>query len=174
MKKLVQINGIDVDALKALAEQIKKNPDLAKESGNKWSARVQWLGGTRNKVYSRTHAIESDEPEHLLGSDTAPGPTELLLGAMGTCLAVTYVANAAARGIKIDSFELGLEGDIDLPAFFGFKDANPGFSTIKVKAYVKSSAPKDELQKLLEHAVKHSPVTNTVSRSVKIVPEIAS
>jgi len=168
----MRVNGIDVGEMEALAERIRQMPDVADERGNRWSARVQWLGGTRNKVYARTHSVESDEPEHLLGKDTALGPTELLLGAMGTCLSVTFVAKATARGIRIDSFELELEGDIDLAAFVGVREGNPGFSAIKVKAYVRGDVSREELQRLLEEAVRYSPVTNTVSRGTKIVAQV--
>lgn len=135
---------------------------------------MQWLEGTRTQVYAGKHTIQSDEPFHLLGKDTAAGPTELLLAAVESCLTVTYVANAAAEGVKIDALELQLEGDIDIPSFLGLKkDGNPGYKNVKIKAFVKSSAPREKLNQLLELAAKHSPVTNTVLNGAEIHQELA-
>jgi uncharacterized OsmC-like protein len=171
---MVVINGIDVDALKRYAENVKTDASFAEKYGNRWSARVQWLDGTRTQVYAGKHTIQSDEPIHLLGKDTAAGPTELLLAAVGSCLTVTYVANAAAEGVKLDSLELQLDGDIDIPAFLGLNEnGNPGYKTVKIKAFAKGNAPKEKLSQLLDKAVKHSPVINTVLKGAQITQELA-
>jgi OsmC-like protein len=47
-----------------------------------------------------------DEPPGLLGDDTAPNPSEALLAALGSCLAVGIHANAVARGITLKTLEL--------------------------------------------------------------------
>lgn len=42
--------------------------------------------------------LRADEPTLMGGSDTAPNPVKQLLGALGSCLAIGYTANASARG----------------------------------------------------------------------------
>jgi len=170
---MAAINGIDVDALKEYAGKVKTDAQFAQEHGNKWSARVQWLDGTRTQTYAGKHSVQSDEPPYLLGKDTAAGPTELLLAAVGSCLTVTYVANAAAQGVKINSLELQLDGEIDIPSFLGFKKGSSGYKSVKIRAYVRGEAPKEKLRDLLKLAVKRSPVTNTVLKGSRIVPVLA-
>ena len=50
----------------------------------------------------------------LLGEDEAANPVEYLLAGLAGCVTTSLVAHAAARGVKIDSIESTLEGDIDL------------------------------------------------------------
>ena len=66
-----------------------------------------------------------DEPPALLGDDTAPNPSEAMLAALGSCLAVGIHANAVARGITIYKLELSLEADINITAVWGTGDVSP-------------------------------------------------
>ncbi|MDE1853183.1 MAG: OsmC family protein [Thaumarchaeota archaeon] len=171
---MATLNGIDVSALAKYAEKAKTDAKYIQDYGNRWNARVQWLDGTRTQIYAGKHTLQSDEPEYLLGKDTAAGPTELLLAAVGSCLTVTYVANAAAQGVKIDSLELQIDGEIDMPSFLGLKkNGSSGYKSVKIKAFVKSGAPREKLKDLLKLSVKRSPVTNTVFRGAKIIPELS-
>ena len=75
------------------------------------------------------------------------------------------VYHAAARGIKIDSIESRLEGDLDLRGFLGLsQDVRPGYENLRVQFTVKSSAPAETLREL----TKHSPVFDIVTNSVPV------
>ena len=50
-----------------------------------------------------------DEPHVLLGDDTAPNPSEAVLAALGSCIAVGIQANLVNRGINFTKIELKLE-----------------------------------------------------------------
>jgi uncharacterized OsmC-like protein len=166
-----QLNGLDLGALTDVLTAWQADPDKRKTV---WRSRVEWDGGFRNAVLARGHApIRVDEPTTLAGSDTAPNPAELLLGAVGTCLSIGYALNAAARGIELRQLALELEGDIDLSVFAGLADeGTPGYSDIRVRAHITSDAPAEVIQALHEHVVRTSPICSTVARPVNVTTEV--
>jgi uncharacterized OsmC-like protein len=112
-----------------------------------------------------------DEPPALLGDDTAPNPSEASLAALGSCLAVGIHANAVARGITVRKLELELEADINITAVWGTGDTSPkpvGFDAVRVKVDLQADAPQAELDALIAHATKWSPVANTFTKPVAL------
>ncbi len=113
-----------------------------------------------------------DEPPGLLGDDTAPNPSEALLAALGSCLAVGIHANAVARGVSLRRIELELEGDINITSVWGTGDIHPkpvGFTAVRARASVAADdVPRDVLENLLAHAVEWSPVAGTIRNPVKL------
>ena len=115
-----------------------------------------------------------DEPPALLGDDTAPNPSEAVLAALGSCLAVGIHANAVARGITVTTLELELEADINITAVWGTGDTSPkpvGFEAIRVKVHLDADAPKADLDALVAHAQHWSPVANTMTKPVALTVE---
>jgi len=112
-----------------------------------------------------------DEPPGLLGDDTAPNPSEASLAALGSCLAVGIHANAVAQGITVRKLEIELEADINITAVWGTGDTSPkpvGFDAVRAKVHLEADAPQPELDALIAHAVKWSPVTNTFTKPVPV------
>ena len=112
-----------------------------------------------------------DEPPGLLGDDTAPNPSEASLAALGSCLAVGIHANAVARGITIRKLEIQLEADINITAVWGAGDTSPkpvGFDAVRAKVDLQADAPQEELDALIAHATKWSPVANTFTKPVAL------
>ena len=73
----------------------------------------------------------------MLGDDTAPNPSEAVLAALGSCIAVGIHANCVFKGIDLYKLELELEGDINISAVWGTGDLVTekivGFSDIRVR-----------------------------------------
>ncbi|GAA5264254.1 hypothetical protein ACOSOMT5_P0674 [Acidiphilium sp. MT5] len=112
-----------------------------------------------------------DEPPGLLGDDTAPNPSEASLAALGSCLAVGIHANAVAQNITIQSLELELEADINITAVWGTGDVSPkpvGFDAVRVKVNLIADAPQQQIDALIAHATKWSPVANTFIKPVAL------
>jgi uncharacterized OsmC-like protein len=166
-----QLNGLDLGGLNDVLANWQADPVKRQTV---WRSRVDWQDGFRNTFRSRAHApISVDEPASLGGSDSAPNPAEILLGAVGTCLSIGYAMNAAARGIVLDHLALELEGDIDLGAFAGLDaEGNPGYSEIRVRADVAGDAAPELLQEVFEHVVRTSPILSTVARPVHVTTEL--
>ena len=164
---------IDKDGLKALAEKGKADPSAVRTVRCKTVAegrRFRHLNYIRNLP---AHIV--DEPPALLGDDTAPNPTEALLAALGSCVAVGIQANAVARGWKVRAIEIELEGDINITSVWGTGDLSPkplGLTAVRMKARVEADgATQAELDDFVAHAAKWSPVLNTVQNPVPVTVE---
>ena len=116
------VNGVNVEQLVGTIEAVKQNPDLAKCQVR---AETEWISGghSRTKIQgfyavgqgdtTRTQPfiLEGDEPPVLLGANHGTNAVEAVLHALASCLAVGFVYNAAARGIRVESLTFKLEGD---------------------------------------------------------------
>ncbi|HVB68958.1 MAG TPA: OsmC family protein [Acetobacteraceae bacterium] len=162
------LQPIDRTGLDALIEKGKANPAAVRTL----KCRTIAEGRFRHLNMIRTlppHIV--DEPPGLLGDDTAPNPSEASLAALGSCLAVGIHANAVARDIAIRSLELELEADINITAVWGTGDTSPkpvGFDAVRVKVHLDADAPQAELDALIAHATKWSPVANTFTKPVAL------
>jgi len=168
------INGINVNKLKEVMKEIENNKDLVAKV-NKRTAWIRWLGeGFNFKSYVRNHSFLVSEPAELGGPDTSPNAVEYLLSALGACYATGFVLNATKRGIRIRNFEIALEGEIEnILVFLGIeKEGNPGYKTIKVKLYVDADADDNTIKEIWERLLRSSPVGNSLTRTVEIIPEI--
>lgn len=65
--------------------------------------------GLRTDIQIRNHTIHADEPTDSGGTDTAPSPTELLLGALGSCMAITARLYAQRKGWPLEGVEVALD-----------------------------------------------------------------
>jgi len=164
---------IDRTALETLAAKGKADPGAIRTVRCRTVAEGQRF---RHLNYIRNlpaHIV--DEPPQLLGDDTAPNPTEALLAALGSCVAVGIQANAIARGFTVHGIEVELEGDINITSVWGTGDLSPkplGLTAVRIKAHLDIDGASDtELKDLLEHAAKWSPVLNTVRNPVPVTVE---
>jgi uncharacterized OsmC-like protein len=163
------VNGVNVSQLFETIDNIKQNSEIAKFN---FRATNKWIGGTENHTTvgdfygacqtqkrETPHTFIKDEPELLLGKDKGANPVEYLL---------------AARGVKINSIESTLEGDIDLQGLLQIdKSVNPGYQGINISFKIKSDASDEVLQELIELAKNVSPVANTVSKPTSINVSLA-
>jgi putative redox protein len=112
-----------------------------------------WHGGYRCEVATRNHVIAVDEPTSVGGSDTGPGPTDLLLASLGSCftLAVSHVA--AKRGVELRAVEVSVTGTY----------SGPAFSDLVLDVYI--DADEDRIEELIQRAQAVCYVSNTLVRS---------
>ena len=173
------VNGVNVTQPFETIDSIKENSDIAKFN---FRATNKWIGGTENhttvsdyygacKTHTREtpHIFIKDEPPVLLGKDNGANPVEYLLAGLAGCITTSLVAHAAARGVKIESIESTLEGDIDLQGLLQTdKSVNPGYQGINISFKIKSDASDETLKELIDLAKNVSPVANTISRPTSI------
>lgn len=177
-------NGVNLDSLMETVGAVKSDPFLARFT---FRAHNRWIEGARSKTTiegfygvgkedsSRKNpfVLEGDEPPVLLGTDAGPNAVEAVLHAVASCLVVGFVYNAAVRGIRIESLELDLEGDLDLQGFLGLSETvRPGYEAIRVICRVKSEASDQALQELWKVAQNLSPVLDIVRNPVPVSLEI--
>ena len=136
-------------------------------------------GQYRTLSYVGHHApVVVDEPPHLFGQDTAPAPGEIVLSALGGCLAVGITAVATWKQVRLSKLELFLEGDIGNPAAWGAGGAemaapDMGFQAIRVKVVVEGDAPREELDAIVAHANRFSPVANSMRNPIPMTVSLA-
>ena len=172
MEQQRRLNGVDLDdletGLKAVAEE-----EGARHARKR--SRIQWLGGFRFNTFVRNNAFVVEEPSGPASTQEAPNSMEYVLGALGACLATGFVLNATRQGIAIHNLEVALDSSQDnVFTFFGLSDeGHPGFHEIRAKLYVQADAEEGTLKAIWDHAVKTSPVGNSLGRTVTIKPELS-
>ena len=174
------MNGVDVDRLVGTIDAVKQNAALAK---CQFRAELEWMSGghTRTKIQGfyaagqedrsrvQPFILDGDEPPVLLGQNHGPNAVESVLQALASCLAVGFVYNAAAMGIRVESLTFRLEGDLDLHAFLGLGDnTRPGYENIKLTYRVKADAPREKIVELCNYVQKTSPVLDIIRNPVPV------
>jgi uncharacterized OsmC-like protein len=174
------INGVDVDRMGQTIQAIQQNPDLGT---SQFRAVNRWISGGHNRstiqsFYSagqedttrtKPFILDADEPPVLLGQDQGANPVEHVLHALAACLTTGLVYHAAARGIRVESVESKLEGDLDLRGFLGISDTvRRGFKQIRVNFTVKSDATAEQLEELTKFSPVYDIVSNPVPVSIQI------
>ncbi|WP_281701244.1 OsmC family protein [Acetobacter malorum] len=174
-KVTTYLRPIDRDGLLKFAEKGKANPNG--QGTNKVHTITD--GQYRTLSYVEEHEpVVVDEPLHLFGQNTAPAPGEIVLSALGGCLAVGITAVATYRKVRLSKLELWLEGDIGNTAAWGAGGAERrpeemGFRQVRVRVNVEGDAPREVLNQIVEHANYFSPVANTLRNPVPLTVTLA-
>jgi uncharacterized OsmC-like protein len=171
------VNGLDVDALKEIVEQVKNDPAKGLVE---FRVKSEWKGQTRSetsidaykiggKEVQRRFKLTVDEPFELLGENTAPNPQEYLMTALNACIMVGYVAGAAVNGITLSRVEIETSGQLDLRGFLGL-DANvkPGYDSIQYVVRIKGNGTVEQFQQIHQNVMKTSPNYFNVSQPVRL------
>lgn len=176
----VKSNGVDVDQLLTTVSAIKENPSLARftfraqtdwQSGGHSRTRIQGFYGAGQEDNSRAQPflLEGDEPPVLLGRNKGPNAVEVVLHALASCLAVGFICNAAARGIRVEALDFIVEGDLDLHDFLGLSEkVRPGYEGIRVRYRVTADALREELIELCSYVQKTSPLLDILRNPVPV------
>ena len=125
--------------------------------------------GTEVAITSRQFSYTIDEPPALGGTDKGANPVEHLLAALASCTVISYQVWADKLGLKVDTIDVDLRGDLDLAGFLGTDESvRPGFQGIELGITV--SGPESEAQyRRLEQAVAaHCPVLDNLTNGVPV------
>ncbi|HXV76552.1 MAG TPA: OsmC family protein [Candidatus Polarisedimenticolaceae bacterium] len=159
---------------------MKDEPELGEF---KFRVNNRWIDGTLNRAENpafygagagdtgrtRSHVHQIDEPPVLLGEDRGANPVEYLLTGLSGCVTTTFVAYAAAQGVKTDELRTELEGVLDVRGFLGVSGrVRPGYRQIRVRFHVKSDAPREKVEELIKLAERRSPVSDSVRKGVRV------
>ena len=96
----------------------------------------------KTTVRVRSHTYHVDEPEDAGGTDVAAGPVEQLLGALGSCMAMTMKMYAERKKWNIDLVEVAL----DVERFKG-------------KDYAEYDGDEQYVHEITEHVAIHGDLT---------------
>jgi uncharacterized OsmC-like protein len=161
---------IDAAGLDRLSCSAKADPATGKKT---LKAKTVCGSNFRNLTYVRDLApMLVGEPPALLGDDAAPNPSETVLAALGSCIAVGLLANATHRGVALTKIEVSMEADIDISAVWGVGDTPddkiPGFTAVRSEVVLAGDADAAVLQEIHDNAIQWSPVVNTLRRPASV------
>jgi uncharacterized OsmC-like protein len=170
-------NGMDTDQLAALGEIVVSDPAAATVAAR---VRTRWEEGYATRAsteellcgperIAREATLPVDLPQAFGGSDRGPAPAEMILAALGSCVAQGFVEAAAIAGVQVDRLEVAVEGHLDLRGNAGVEGVRPGLSTIHLDVEVESRVDGGVLDGLLSEAVRLSPVADSLTAGVEIV-----
>jgi uncharacterized OsmC-like protein len=176
-KKIGIVNGIDVDALRAIVEDIKNEPA---KGIVEFKVKTSWRGQARTEAsvesyklggreVKRRFSVRADEPVELLGENTAPNPQELLMAALNACISVGYVAGAAVHGITLSKLEIETKGQLDLRGFLGIDPGvKPGYESLQYVVRIAGNGRPEQFLDIHENVIKTSPNYFNLSRPVRL------
>jgi uncharacterized OsmC-like protein len=98
----------------------------------------------------RQHEIIVDEPSSAGGTDTGPMPTEVFLASLASCFTLSVYHAARKRSIELPDLSVRARG-----RYVGLR-----FEHLTVE--VSSSCPRDQLQGLIEPAIRYCYVSQTL------------
>ena len=171
------VNGLDLKALEETVEAINRDPGCANVQ---FRVKTEWLGQTRSessvdgyriggKEVPRSFRIIADEPHELLGANTAPNPQELLMSAVNACMMVGYVAQAAVRGIPLESCTIETEGELDLRGFLGLDDGVPaGYRRIDYTVTIYGDGTPEQYEEIHRAVIATSPNYFNLARAIEL------
>ncbi len=161
---------------KTIKEAYKRNRravELRPQKGKSTAVtKVRLFDGTTCEVQHKHWTFKVDIGTSEGGNDAGPGPGILERGALGSCLAMAYSQQAAIMGVPVDRIEVDVESDFDARGMFGIDDRPPGFEELRYNVYIESTADKEEVQKVIDKADRHSPVLDDFKRAIPVEREV--
>jgi uncharacterized OsmC-like protein len=132
------------------------------------TARVAGGSGVR-PVRVREFTIVTDSGPALAGYDLGPTAPELLLSAMASCLAHTFLIVAASRGLAYDELAVTVRGTIDFRGVLDVgADVPVGPQGLSYEARISSPASADELEAVRQEVERLCPVLRAVSEPTPV------
>jgi uncharacterized OsmC-like protein len=150
------------DALQRLNFTIDRRPEF----GRRTTSTTSTLG---DRLHCSTEAkhwtIDADLAPALGGEGSAPSPGLQVSAALGACLAIGYRMHAAEAGIELDSVRVTVETDTDVAGLLRTDaSAPPGFTGIRYHVEIDTSAPTDEVERIVDVADRLSAVLDMLAR----------
>jgi uncharacterized OsmC-like protein len=171
------VNGIDLNALQAVVQEIQQDSSKAMVG---FKVKTQWRGQTRSEALVESYRLAGqdiprsfrmtvDEPLELLGQNTAPNPQETLMAALNACVMVGYVAGAAVKGITLDQLEIETSGELDLRGFLGLDETvKPGYESIQYVVRIKGNGTPEQFREIHENVMKTSPNYFNIASPIRL------
>jgi uncharacterized OsmC-like protein len=175
------VNGINVDDLFALIDNVKREPAKGKTN---WHVTTTWQGQARSRAeiesyeiggetVPRRFSIDIDEPRELGGSNSFANPQDHLIAALNACMTVGYVAQCAVRGITLESLAIETDGEIDLRGFLGIDPAVPqGYENLSYTVRIKGNGTREQFAEVHKEVMATSPNFYNLSRPMVLKPAL--
>ena len=128
--------------------------------------------GFAQTIVAGTHQFVADEPLKVGGTDTGPGPYDLLLAALGACTSMTVAMYARRKGWPLETVTVSLSHSREHAGDCRDCETKEGLlDRIDRKIQVIGSLTAEQKQRLLEIADK-CPVHRTLTSEIDIRTQI--
>ena len=161
-------------AVQRATEYLTEHPDEARYRDSAATARID--GGLVATVTGPSgERITTDMPAGIGGTATAPSPGWLLRAAAASCVASLIAIRAAATGVEIGSVEVEVDSESDDRGILGLDPAIvAGALSVRIGVRLGESGLDDvQRRDLVDWAVAHCPVTDTIGRAVPLSVDIS-
>jgi uncharacterized OsmC-like protein len=118
--------------------------------------------------------LRTDMPRGIGGAAKSPSPGWFLRAALASCVAALIGVRAATEGVTLGDVEVVVDSESDDRGILGLDPAIDA-GALSIRIVVSASAPgvaRADLEALVHWAIKHCPVSDTVSRGVPLELEI--
>jgi peroxiredoxin-like protein len=130
---------------------------------------VTWKSARRGVVRAAGKPdLEVSSPPEFKGEAGIWTPEDLFVGALNTCILMTFVAIATQKGLEFASYQCRAEGKLE------FVEGKYRFTEVKLypQIAVKSAADVERAKEILESAHANCFISNSISSAVTLTPEV--
>lgn len=126
-------------------------------------------GGYRTEVAAAGHTLVADEPASVGGTEAGPSPYDFLLGAIGSCTAMTVRMYAGRKGWPLEDVTIRLRQGHD----YARDCADCATQTVaipRIEREVELEGPlTDEQRERLMYIASRCPVAQTLEKGIHVV-----
>ena len=161
------------DAVARASAYLTEHPDEARYRDAAATARID-AGLVAAVSGPGGESLSTDMPAGIGGTATTVSPGWLFRAAAASCVASLIVIRAAAIGLAIGSVEVTVDSESDDRGILGLDESIPaGALSMQVVVSIGDPSPAGDARRdLVDWALAHCPVTETVSRAVPISVEV--
>ncbi|MBX6743500.1 MAG: OsmC family protein [Acetobacteraceae bacterium] len=133
---------------------------------------VEGRSGVR-RIRLRDHQILTDSPPSFVGYDLGPSSPEVVLGALGSCLAHSWLIQAAVHGLPLEAVEVEVTGRLDQRAGEpGHEDIGPEPQGIGFTVHLTTTASGAEIAAVEAAVDRACPILNLLRRPQAITARV--
>ena len=135
-------------------------------------SRTRITSGLACEMTEGDWTFTADTPKEAGGEGSAPSPGVLGRAALGSCLAMGYMMQAARMDVDISSLEVEIETDYDDGGMFGTSETRPGYTGVRYRVHVVSDAPPEAIMAVLDEGDRLSPYLDVFSNPAPVVRSV--
>jgi uncharacterized OsmC-like protein len=126
------------------------------------------------RIRIRDFQVVSDSPSDFAGYDLGPSSPELQLGVLGSCLNHSYLIQAAALEVPLESIEVEVEATIDPRAGSVDHETAPVYpQNIAYVVNISSPASAAQIEELRRAVEKSCPILNLLKQPQTVTGRVA-
>ena len=163
------------DKLQGAIDYVNANPTEARYTDSPAVAHLADPAGLKVEVSGPDGArLTTDMPTSVGGTNTSASPGWYLRAAQASCVATLIAMRAAHQGVDVKDIEVAVDSESDDRGILGadlYTPAGPLTTRVAVKIAA-DGADAHQLQKIVDWAVEHCPVTDAVRRAIPMTTEL--